>query len=63
MWILSTILEGGDLETAIKKALAMKAKRPKHLPPQGFLLSMLSRISKVNPETKSAIEVQVIEGR
>ena len=63
MWIINTILEGGDLETAIRKAVAMQAKRPSHLPPHGFLLTMLSRINnQVTPEVKSAIEVQVIEG-
>lgn len=62
MWIISTILEGGDLETAIKKAVSMKAKRPSHLPPQGFLLAMLSRINQVKPEVQGAIDVRVIEG-
>ncbi|MGD1857286.1 MAG: hypothetical protein ACFB2W_23880 [Leptolyngbyaceae cyanobacterium] len=61
MWIISTILEGGDLETAIKKAVTMRAQRPSHLPPQGFLLAMLSRINQV-PEVHGAIDVQVIEG-
>ena len=62
MWIIDTILEGGDLETAIRKAITMKAQRPSHLPPQGFLLTMLARINQVTPDVKGAIDVQVIEG-
>ncbi|NEQ51288.1 MAG: hypothetical protein F6K11_14305 [Leptolyngbya sp. SIO3F4] len=61
MWIISTILEGGDLETAIRKAVTMKAKRPSHLPAQGFLLTMLSRINNQVPEVQGSIDVRVIE--
>ncbi|MBX2866132.1 MAG: hypothetical protein KTR27_21480 [Leptolyngbyaceae cyanobacterium MAG.088] len=61
MWIISTILEGGDIEEAIAKAIAINAKRPSHLPPQGFLLSMLVRISKNNSDVKGAVDVPVIE--
>ena len=59
MWIISTILEGGDIETAIKKAVAMRARRPSHLPPQGFLLTMLAHIQ--GPAEVQAIDVPAIE--
>lgn len=62
MWIINTILEGGDLEEAMIKAIAMNAKRPSHLPPQGFLLSMLARISKARPEVHSTLDVPAVEG-
>lgn len=62
MWIINTILEGGDLEEAIMKAIAMNAKRPSHLPPQGFLLSMLARISQAKSEVHRAVDVPVVEG-
>ncbi len=63
MWIISTILEGGNLEDAIIKALTMKAKRPSHLPPQGFLLTMLARIGEATKsEVQGAINVPVLEG-
>ena len=62
MWIISTILEGGDLEDAIIKAMAMNAKRPSHLPPQGFLLSMLACIGKPQSEVQEAVDVAVVEG-
>ena len=62
MWIISTILEGGDLQDAIIKAVAMNAKRPSHLPPQGFLLSMLIRIDKAKPEVQEAVDVPVVKG-
>ena len=62
MWIITTILEGGDLEEAIKKAIAMNAKRPSHLPPQGFLLAMLDRISKAKSEVQGAVDVATVEG-
>ncbi len=62
MWIINTILEGGDLEEAIVKAIAMNAKRPSHLPPQGFLLSMLARISNAKPEMHGTIDLPVVEG-
>ena len=62
MWIITTILEGGDIEEAIMKAMAMNAKRPSHLPPQGFLLAMLARISKTNPEVQDAVDVPIVEG-
>lgn len=62
MWIITTILDGGDIEEAIMKAMAMNAKRPSHLPPQGFLLAMLSRISKARPEVQESLEVPVVEG-
>lgn len=60
MWIISTILEGGDLEEAIMKAITMNAKRPSYYPPQGFVLTMLDRISKA-AELQGAIEVPVVE--
>jgi hypothetical protein len=64
MWIISTILEGGDIEEAIIKAIAMNAKRPSHLPPQGFLLSMLARISQAQPEVQgAAVDITVVKGR
>lgn len=63
MWIIGTILEGGDLEDAIEKALSMQAKRPSHLPPQGFLLTMLTNIGETaTPDVQGAINVRVIEG-
>lgn len=62
MWIVTTILEGGDIEEAIKKALAMNAKRPSHLPPQGFLLAMLARISQTQSEVQEATDVTFVEG-
>ena len=61
MWIITTILEGGDLEEAIKKASAMNATRPSHLPPQGFLLAMLARISKAKSEVQGAVDVPTVE--
>ncbi|ESA32165.1 hypothetical protein N836_26605 [Leptolyngbya sp. Heron Island J] len=61
MWIISTILEGGDLEEAIMKAIAMNAKRPSHLPPQGFLLSMLARIGQAQPEVHGVVDVPVVD--
>ena len=61
MWIISTILEGGDLEEAIMKAIAMNARRPSHLPPQGFLLSMLTRIGQTQPEVSGTVDVPVVE--
>ncbi|MBE9066297.1 hypothetical protein IQ260_06490 [Leptolyngbya cf. ectocarpi LEGE 11479] len=61
MWIISTILENGDLEDAIAKAIAMNAKRPSYLPPQGFLLSVLARISAQPVEMPGVIDVNVIE--
>ncbi|MEL6128972.1 MAG: hypothetical protein AAFR24_06555 [Cyanobacteria bacterium J06627_3] len=60
MWIISTILEGGDLEEAIMKAMTMNANRPSYYPPQGFVLTMLDRISKA-AEIQGAIEVPAIE--
>ena len=62
MWIVTTILEGGDLEEAIRRAIAMNAKRPSHLPPQGFLIAMLTRIGKTKPEVKGAVDVPTVEG-
>jgi hypothetical protein len=62
MWIISTILEGGSIEEAIVKAMVMNAKRPSYLPPQGFVLTMLERLSHANPELDGAIDVCVIEG-
>ena len=62
MWIISTILENGDIEEAIAKAIAMNAKRPSYLPPQGFLLSLLARISSSTAaEVPGVVEVDVIE--
>ncbi|MEM7065558.1 MAG: hypothetical protein AAF572_20635 [Cyanobacteria bacterium P01_B01_bin.77] len=61
MWIISTILENGDLEDAIAKAIAMNAKRPSYLPPQGFLLSVLTRISHQAVEVSGVVDVTVIE--
>ncbi|MEM1239110.1 MAG: hypothetical protein AAGI45_04635 [Cyanobacteria bacterium P01_H01_bin.26] len=61
MWIINTILEGGDIEEAIMIAARMNAKRPSYFPPQGFVLTMLARISKT-PEVAGAIDVPVIEG-
>lgn len=61
MWIISTILENGDLEEAIAKAIAMKARRPSYLPPQGFLLAMLGRISTATQEVPGVVDVPVIE--
>ena len=60
MWVISTILDGGDIEEAIMKAMAMNAKRPSYYPPQGFVLTMLERIGKT-AEVQGAIEVPVIE--
>lgn len=57
MWILSTILEGGSLEEAIIKAIAMNAKRPSHFPPQGLVLTMLDRISQATPDVEPGIRV------
>ncbi|MEM6253764.1 MAG: hypothetical protein AAF821_12660 [Cyanobacteria bacterium P01_D01_bin.156] len=62
MWIISTILEKGDIEEAIAKALAMKAQRPSYLPPQGFLLSILNRIGNHSPsEVTGVVDVPVID--
>ncbi len=55
-------MEGGDIEEAIAMAVAMNAKRPSHLPPQGFLLSMLARISHKKSEFQGAVDVTVLEG-
>ncbi|MEA5466220.1 hypothetical protein [Leptothoe sp. PORK10 BA2] len=60
MWIISTILDGGNIEEAIMKAIQMNAQRPSYYPPQGFVLTMLERISKA-VEVQGAIEVPVIE--
>ena len=62
MWILSTILEGGSVEDAIVKALLMKNQRPSYFPPQGFVLTMLDRISQATSELEGAIDVCVVEG-
>lgn len=62
MWIISTILEGGSIEDAIIKSIAMNAKRPSYFPPQGFVLTMLERLSQATPPLESAIEVFAIEG-
>ena len=62
MWILSTILDGGSIEDAIVKALVMKDKRPSHFPPQGFVLTMLERISQAKSELEGVIDVCVVEG-
>lgn len=61
MWIINTILENGDIEEAIAKAAAMNAQRPSYLPPQGFLLSALARISSQAMEVPGVIDVTVIE--
>ena len=61
MWIISTILENGDIEEAIAKAMAMNAKRPSYLPPQGFLLSILARIGNSTPEVPGVVDVDVLE--
>lgn len=61
MWIISTILESGDLEEAIAKALAMKARRPSYLPPEGFLISILNRIGNSTSEVSGVVDVPVIE--
>ena len=61
MWIINTILEGGDIEEAIVKAIVMNTQRPSYLPPQGFVLTMLERISQSTPEVNSVIDVRVIE--
>lgn len=61
MWIITTILEGGDIEEAIANAVAMNAKRPSHFPPQGFLLAMLARIDQATSEVPGTIDVPVIE--
>lgn len=61
MWIISTILDGGDIEEAIVKAMTMQAKRPNYFPPQGFVLTMLERISQTTPEVQGAIDVRIIE--
>ncbi len=61
MWIISTILENGDLEEAIAKAIDMKARRPSYLPPQGFLLSILSRIGSSTPEVPGVVDVPVLD--
>lgn len=57
MWIISTILEGGSIEDAIIKAIAMNAKRPSHFPPQGLVLTMLDRISQATPEVETGMHV------
>ena len=63
MWIISTILEGGSIEEAIVKAMAMNAKRPSYLPPQGLVLTMLERLSQAKSGGAiGAIDVCVIEG-
>lgn len=61
MWIISTILDGGNLEDAINKAIAINAKRPSYLPPEGFLLSVLARISSPEPELPGIVDVTVLE--
>ncbi|NEP63867.1 MAG: hypothetical protein F6K31_44420 [Symploca sp. SIO2G7] len=62
MWIISTILEGGSIEEAMVKAMVMNAKRPNYFPPQGFILTMLERLSQVTPAVQGAIDVPVIKG-
>ncbi len=62
MWIISTILEGGSIEEAMVKAMVMNAKRPSYLPPQGFVLTMLERISQTKSGIEGAIDVCIIEG-
>ncbi|ESA32219.1 hypothetical protein N836_26890 [Leptolyngbya sp. Heron Island J] len=62
MWIIDTILQGGSIEEAITKAMTMKAKRPNYLPPQGFVLTMLERLSQAQPGLEGAIDVCVVEG-
>ncbi len=62
MWIIDTILQGGSIEEAVAKAIAMKAKRPSYFPPQGFVLTMLERLSQATPDLEGAIDVCVIEG-
>ncbi|MGD1949422.1 MAG: hypothetical protein ACFB14_07225 [Leptolyngbyaceae cyanobacterium] len=62
MWILSTMLEGGSIEDAIVQSLLMKDKRPSYFPPQGFVLTMLERISQATSELEGAIDVCVVEG-
>lgn len=63
MWVINTILDGGDLEEAIINALAINAERSSHLPPPGFLLAMLARTSKAMPEVPSSADVTIVERR
>lgn len=62
MFIINTLLEGGDIEDAMTKAMVMNSNRPSHLPPQGFLVAMLTGVDNIKPEMQGVIDVCAIEG-